>query len=122
MQNRILSSSSINIGSVPTTNRATRGGAHRSDAPYQRNANARGLVGRAVLCTPLNSAAKSSDIVRWSDSATDPPSLSRTARQLRLPYNPESRTMLCVSEFQFSGLPAVALAKAGDSSMLFGLL
>ena len=25
----------------------------------------------------------------------------------------------CVSEFQFGGLPAVALAKAGDSSMLF---
>jgi len=38
--------------------------------PTQRNANARGLVGRAVLCTPLNAAAKS-DIVRWSDSATD---------------------------------------------------
>jgi hypothetical protein len=49
---------------------ATRGGAHSSDAPYQRNANARGFVERAVrslraaACTPLNSAAKLSDIVR----------------------------------------------------------
>jgi hypothetical protein len=33
---------------------AARTGVTRS---YQRNANARGLVGRAVLCTPLNSTA-----------------------------------------------------------------
>jgi hypothetical protein len=34
-----------------------------SDAPYQRNANARELVGQAVLCTPLNSTANLSDIL-----------------------------------------------------------
>jgi hypothetical protein len=52
------------------------------------------------------------------DSATDPPSFyygatSAVALQSRIAHN------LCVSEFQFGGLPAVALAKAGDSFMLF---
>jgi hypothetical protein len=73
---------------------------------------------RAAACTPLNATAKLSDIVRWSDSATDPPSFhygatSAVAQQLNNAHN------LCVSEFQFGGLPAVALAKAGDSFMLF---
>jgi hypothetical protein len=48
------------------TNSCDQRGAHRSDAPYQRNANARELVGRAVLCTPIDSIAKLSDILRCS--------------------------------------------------------
>jgi len=53
-----------------------------------------------------------------NDSATGPPSFhygatSAVAQQLNNAHTP------CVSEFQFCGLPAVALAKAGDSFMLF---